>query len=32
MSIHGDFNTTNSVQSSTSQHINIPHTTKLSLR
>ncbi|XP_071858421.1 DNA helicase MCM8 isoform X1 [Bombus fervidus] len=32
MSIHGDFNTTNSVQNSTSQHINISHTTKLSLR
>ncbi|KOX73022.1 DNA replication licensing factor MCM8 [Melipona quadrifasciata] len=32
MSVHADLNATNSIQSSMSQHINIPHTDKLSLR
>ncbi|KAK1131923.1 hypothetical protein K0M31_016068 [Melipona bicolor] len=32
MSVHADLNATNSIQNSMSQHINIPHTDKLSLR
>ncbi|KAF3420142.1 hypothetical protein E2986_11526 [Frieseomelitta varia] len=32
MSVHADLNATDSIQSSMSQHMNVPHTDKLSLR